>query len=308
MPSLATDTIQRIMEESLGPSTAPVPFVPTAPAPPEGVTHSLQTVVHAAEESSNELPNLITLLNHYFPNLPGMHILHHFETQVFSIGIALFITLIAFLASRNRKLIPGPLQNLVEMVVEALDNLICETIGHNGRKYVPFLGTLFIYIFSMNIAGIIPFLKAPTSNLNTTLSLGLCVFAYVQFNALKENGLIGYLDHLAGSPRDAIGWCMVILMFPLHIMEELIKPVSLALRLFGNILGEDLLIGAFIGLGIMMVHFLHSPVGIPLHFPFLLLAMLTSTVQALVFSLLSTIYVLLLLPHEDHHEAHEVHA
>lgn len=308
MSSLATDTIHRIIEESLGASTTPIPVIPTIPAPSEAVHGAAQAAAHAAGENSVELPNLLTLLNQYFPNLPGMHFFHHYETQVFSLGIALGIVLIAFLASRKRKLIPGPLQNLVEIVVEALDKLVCETIGHGGRRYTPFLGTLFIYVFCMNIAGIIPFMKAPTSNLNTTISLGLCVFFYVQINALRTNGIIGYLDHLAGQPRDVIGWCMVILMFPLHIMEELIKPVSLALRLFGNILGEDLLIGAFIGLGITMVHFLHSPVGVPLHFPFLLLAILTSTVQALVFSLLSTIYVLLMLPHEEIHEVSAVHS
>jgi F-type H+-transporting ATPase subunit a len=90
-------------------------------------------------------------------------------------------------------------------------------------------------------------------------------------------------------------------MFPLHVMGELIKPVSLSLRLFGNILGEDALIAAFLTFGIVALSFIKSPVGTPLQLPFMLLAILTGTVQALVFSLLTTIYLFTMLPHDTHH-------
>jgi len=98
------------------------------------------------------------------------------------------------------------------------------------------------------------------------------------------------------------------LFFVLHIIGELAKPVSLALRLFGNILGEDILLGAFLMMGLMVTAAIggdHLPAwspGIPLHFPFLFLVLLTSTIQALVFSLLTTIYILLVLPHDEHHD------
>jgi F-type H+-transporting ATPase subunit a len=103
---------------------------------------------------------------------------------------------------------------------------------------------------------------------------------------------------MAGSPRDVISWCMVPLLFPLHIIGELAKPFSLALRLFGNITGEDTLVAVFVGLGIAILAF--SPVGVPLQLPFYFLGLLLSTIQALVFTLLSTIYILLMLPHEEH--------
>ena len=148
--------------------------------------------------------------------------------------------------------------------------------------------------------GLVPTLKAPTSSINTTIALALCVFCYVQFTGIKENGIIGYIDHLMGSPRDLVGWIMVPLFFPLHIMEELIKPVSLAFRLFGNILGEEALIGAMVVLGIAALSFIDSPIGLPLQFPFMLLSMLLGGIQALVFALLSTIYISLMLPHEEH--------
>jgi F-type H+-transporting ATPase subunit a len=114
---------------------------------------------------------------------------------------------------------------------------------------------------------------------------------------------------MAGSPRSAIGWGLVPLMLPIHLMGELAKPISLACRLFGNIFGEDMLLVAFASLGITVLSFTHLPIGLPLQLPFLFLAILTSTLQALVFTVLSTIYLLLMLPHDDHgHEGQAQHA
>ena len=152
--------------------------------------------------------------------------------------------------------------------------------------------------------GLVPGMKAPTSSLNTTVALAICVFFYVQGIGIKENGIIGYIDHFMGSPRDLIGWMMVPLNLPLHILGEFIKPMSLSLRLFGNILGEDSLIAAFVGLGILALSFIHSPVGLPLQFPFFLLSMLLGTIQALVFTLLTTIYISLMLPYGEAEHGH----
>jgi F-type H+-transporting ATPase subunit a len=94
-------------------------------------------------------------------------------------------------------------------------------------------------------------------------------------------------------------------MLPLHLIEEVAKPVSLSLRLFGNIMGEDVLLGIFTVLGVGLLAFMKLPLGIPLHLPFIFLAMLMSTIQALVFTLLATIYFSQMLPHEDEEgEAH----
>ena len=108
--------------------------------------------------------------------------------------------------------------------------------------------------------------------------------------------------HLLGSPKSAVEWVFVPIMFPIHILGEIARPVSLSLRLFGNVTGEDVLLYAFCSLGVAALAFMHSPIGIPLQVPFILLAFLTSFIQALVFTLLSTIYILLMLPHE-HEEA-----
>ncbi len=255
------------------------------------------------ESAQHELPNLISVLNEYL--LSGTSVgafLQRWENVIFSLLIVALITTIARLASRKPQLIPRGLQNATEMVVEELEKFIVGVIGPHGRRFVPFLGTLFLYILFMNFAGLVPLLKSPTSNVNQTIALALCVFAYVQFTALRENGIRGYVDHLMGAPRSALQWSFVPLMLPIHVIGELAKPLSLSLRLFGNVTGEDILILIFVGLGVAVLSFSHLPVGIPLQLPFVFLAILTSFIQALVFMLLSTLYFAMMLPHkEDEH-------
>ncbi|MBI3008807.1 MAG: F0F1 ATP synthase subunit A [Candidatus Omnitrophica bacterium] len=263
-------------------------------------------VHHAAEGGGQgvpEVPNLITILNEKWGEVSFIKLLHHWENVVFAGIIILSLIIIAYLAARKKKIIPGRLQSAVEMVVEGLDNFVCGVMGPEGRRYTPFIGTLFIYIFTMNIAGLIPGMKSPTSNINTTAALAICVFLYVQWTGIKELGIAGYFDHLVGQPRNAVGFIISPLMFVIHIVGEFAKPVSLALRLFGNITGEDVLIAVFVGLGIIALSFTKGPVGIPLQIIFYPLILLFSTIQALVFSLLSTIYISLMLPHREaeHH-------
>ena len=215
-------------------------------------------------------------------------------------AISILFSLISVLVYRKRELIPGPFQNFIEMLVEGMYNFLYSVLGKNARKYTPFLGTLFFYILAMNFMGIIPLGMAPSTNINITASLAIMVFLYAQYTGVRRLGIVGYVDHLAGQPRNAIGWCLVPLMLPMHIIGELAKPFSLALRLFGNITGEDILVAAFVGLGLAALSFTKSWVGLPLNVPFILLGILLSTIQALVFTLLSTVYILMMLPHEEH--------
>jgi len=216
----------------------------------------------------------------------------------------------SFLATRRPQMIPGPLQNLVEGLVEYLHGFISGIIGErHADRFVPFLGTLGIYIWAMNLFGLIPFMDSPTSSLNVTVSLALVVFLFSQYIGFRELGFVGYFDHMMGSPRTFIGWILVPLMLPIHLMGELAKPISLSCRLFGNIFGEDMLLVAFATLGVTTLSFAHLPFGLPLQLPFMFLALLTSTLQALVFTVLSTIYFLLMLPHDEHaHEGEAQHA
>lgn len=249
-----------------------------------------------------EAANIITLLNEIWGEAAIIKFLHHFEDIFFAGIIIIILVAVAYFSQKKRGLIPGRLQNSLELTVEGLDNFVCGIIGPEGRKFTPFIGTLFLYIFFLNMLGLIPGMKSPSSNLNTTLALAIIVFLYVQYTGIRQLGILGYLDHLMGSPRDVIGFLFIPFMFPLHVMGELIKPVSLSLRLFGNILGEDALIAAFLTFGIVALSFIKSPVGLPLQIPFMLLAILTGTIQALVFSLLTTIYLFMMLPHHEERE------
>jgi F-type H+-transporting ATPase subunit a len=206
----------------------------------------------------------------------------------------------------------------IEIIVLFFDDFFGQVLGKKeGRKHLAFIGTLFIYIFVLNTFGLIWLGKAPTANLSFNMGLALLVFLYVHFTGISR-GAVGYLKHYPGDLPSIkelgmgpigggliIGF-MAILFTVIHILEAVIQPVSLALRLFGNVLGKDVLLGVFGGLmpllmlnGVIYVYF-------PWHTPFLFLGLLLGAIQALIFSLLSAIYITLWLPHEhDHGHGHE---
>ncbi len=249
-----------------------------------------------------EIPNFITLITHWAGHGPFVEFLHTWENAIFAFLIVGMVGgMVAFVA-RTVTLVPGRRRQIaLEAVVEGLDNLVCGVLGREeGRRYLPFLGTLFLFILSMNLAGLVPGLKSPTSRFEMTFALAFCVFSYVQWTGIRRLGLFGYLDHMIGQPRDLIGWILSPLMLFIHGIGEIVKPVSLALRLFGNIMGEDTLLGVFVTLGALTFAWSHLPIGIPLHLPFVLLAIIFSVVQALVFTMLSMIYIHMMLPHEGH--------
>lgn len=260
-----------------------------------GGEHGTEAGEHGEGHSGPpHLPNFISLF------FGGNEFLMEWVNLVFAFLVAIFFVIVSVRVYAKREMIPGPLQNFIEWLVEGMYNFLESILGHHARKYTPFLGTLFFYILMMNFMGLIPFGHSPSTSINITASMAICVFLYAQYTGITRLGIVGYLDHLAGQPRDVISWCLVPLMLPMHIIGELAKPLSLALRLFGNITGEDVLVAAFVALGVAALGFLHSPIGLPFNIPFILLGLLLSTIQALVFTLLSSIYILMMLPHEEH--------
>ena len=287
-----------------GGNGAPASGQHAAAAEPHGVA-TAEPQGESSESKPQGFTNVIALLAGANPHAAWAHFLEHYEVLVFSLLVALLLVLVAFLAGRNPQLVPSGLQNGVEMVVEGLSDFIVSIIGpKQGPRFVPFLGTLFIYILAMNLFGLIPFMHSPTASLNVTVALALTVFVYVQYIGFRELGPLGWLDHMLGNPRDVTGWLLAPLMLPIHVLGELAKPISLSCRLFGNIFGEDMLLVAFASLGVAMLPFQKLPFGIPMHALFFPLALLGSALQAMVFTVLSSIYILLMLPHE-HHDEHE---
>jgi len=219
-------------------------------------------------------------------------------TLLFWNAVFVAILLIAFAAAATRKLreIPNTAQNLAEFIVDTMMNFTRGIIGPGGEKYTPLAGTLFFFILVSNLLGQIPGMHSPTANLSTTLALGLIVFIYVQYLGIRQNGIGGYLKHFAGPI-----WRISPLLFPIEVISELVKPFTLAMRLFGNIFGEDTVIVVLASLGIAIMPKL--PI-LPVQFPILVLGLLTSFVQALVFTLLTCIYISLQSHHDEGHETH----
>ena len=260
---------------------------------------------HAAESAhSPEVLNWIQLLAESMAPSPVSEFLLRWEKAIFAAIVIFLISLVVIPLSRKVSLVPGRLQAVFEMLISGLDDIVQGVMGPRGRTYTPFVGSLFIYILTSNLLGLIPLQNSIMGALTTVAPIAVCVFLYVQWIGITKNGILGYLHHLCGSPGDIFGWLLVPLMFPLHVLGEFIKPLSLSFRLYGNIMAGHLLLAVFMGMGIEMLKPLHIPAGVPIHFPFLFLELLVGVIQAFVFTLLSTIYIAMMLPHEEHGEAH----
>lgn len=244
-------------------------------------------------------PNILTFVEKALENSPWAKYLYDWENVIFSFLIACALSLIFFLGSKHKEDIPNRFQNFMELIVETFRSLSISILGSDGEKYIPLLGTLFIYILSMNLLGLIPLMASPTSDLNITVALAICVFVFVQYLNIKHMGVKGFLYHLAGSPTNGVGWAIAPLMFPIELLTQISRPVTLALRLFGNILGEKILVAFFAVVGITLLYFF------PIQLPFMFLGILTSVMQAMVFTLLTAIYILLSVPHSE--EIHVKH-
>jgi F-type H+-transporting ATPase subunit a len=287
------------------------PAQPTTPANPEIATQSgAAATAHGeagaehAEGGEAHLPNWIVILNDYFPDNPVVHWMHENEYLVFAWLAGLVFLVFTWIAMRKPTLVPGTLQNGIEWIVESMEDVCGGMLGKHLPKYFPFIMAIFFYILTMNLIGIIPGFKSSTSTLDVTLALALITFLYVQINGIINLGPLGYLDHLAGSPRDIVGFAMLPVMIPVHILGELVKPVSLSCRLFGNIFGEDTLIVVFVGVAALALKASLTALAVPpmagITALFMLLQTLTAIVQALIFSLLTTVYLYMMLPHEAH--------
>ncbi len=303
-----------------GAETHPATEAVSGHAAPAGTGHTGATAGHGEggkavhhEEHPPEPPDFLLIAMDHLSG-SAYEFVRFIRVPFYSILIAALILLWFRKTAMNLQPIPSRRQCLAEICIETLDDFVCSILGKEiGRKYLPLLGTVAVYIWVMNLAVLIPGAMSPTAVVFQTFALSLTIFVTVQYTAIRYQGVWGYLFHLANEPRDLIGYCLAPLFFPLHIMGELIKPVSLGLRLWGNVLGEGILMGVFSALGLMFVPVLtglvgwnveHPWIGIPFNFPLMLLVLLGSTIQALVFLSLSTIYISLVLPHHEQEEHH----
>lgn len=234
-------------------------------------------------EGVKELPSFLDIL-HINMNFEifGLTV-HELVPAIMSLLIISFLALLSILATRRLKKVPTGVQSLLELIVSGLDTFVKQQMGKAGIRFLPLIGTLFLYILLMNLIGQVPLFHSPTNNLNTTLALSLIVFFVTQYCGIKECGIGGYFKHMMGEPI----W-MAPMMFPLHLMQEFFtRPLSLAVRLFGNIMGEDTVLAIFVGFSPLLL----GLIPIPIQFPMVLLGVLASTIQAGIFVLLACFYI-----------------
>jgi F-type H+-transporting ATPase subunit a len=196
--------------------------------------------------------------------------------------VAVFMMLFFGLASRRLSIVPGKLQNMLEYIIEFFEGQLTEIIGPGGKKYLPVVGTVGLFIFFCNVLGLIPGLMSPTSKLNVTIGCALTVFFYYHYQGVKAQGVLKYLKHFMG-PIPA----MAPLMVPIELISHFSRLVSLSIRLFSNIFAEDVLIVVIAGI---------IPIFLPL--PFMALSIFTAFLQAFVFVLLTCIYLAGAVEHE----------
>jgi F-type H+-transporting ATPase subunit a len=201
----------------------------------------------------------------------GVHIPPH---VTYSWVVMLVLLGLGMLATRRISLVPSGGQNVFELVVGGLEEFMVEITGEEGRAFFPYIATVFLYIAFCNLLGLLPGFLSPTANINTPLSLALCTFVYTHYLGVKYHGA-KYIKHFLG-PIPALA----PLFFPIEIIGHFARVLSLTLRLFGNIMGEDLVL--------LILIFLAGMFLAPL--PMMFLAVFTSIVQAFVFTLLSMMY------------------
>lgn len=247
--------------------------------------------------------------------LPGVP---DFVTYTWIIMIVLAV--VAFVASRRVQLVPRGLQNFFEVVLEQFVTLVDDLIGHEGRPYLPLVATLGIYILLANLLGLVPGLMSPTASLNTTAACAIIVFLVYHWIGVRKQGFVRYLRHFMGP----VVW-LAPLMLPIELISHLARPLSLSLRLFGNMTGGHILLAAMFFLmgldGLFGWALSGSGAGLAvgglvglLMFVFVLaflvpLKILVSLIQAFVFVMLTCLYIAGALeeaehggePHAEHH-------
>jgi F-type H+-transporting ATPase subunit a len=207
------------------------------------------------------------------------------DTMIMTWITMAIIIVIAFLATRGikNKRIPSGVQNFLEMIFENLGTQFEQTLGPKAGRFAPLLLTLFLFLLVSNWLGLIPRFTSPTNDLNTTLGLALMVMGIVHISGIRDKGAGNYFGHYL-KPH----W----LFLPIHMIEEIAKPTTLAFRLFGNILAGEILIVILL----MLV-----PIWMPLpSVAWLAFSTFVGVIQAFIFTMLAMSYISNAVKDEHH--------
>ena len=255
--------------------------------------------------------------------IPGVpdHVTYTWIVMVILAGLAL-------VASRRLEMVPRGVQNFMEIVLEQFLTLIDDVLGHGGRRYLPLLATLGLFIVTSNLMGLVPGLVAPTASLNTTAACALIVFFAYHWIGARKVGVVPYLKHFAGPMLEAqlfasrvVDLAFKMILVPMYFLIELVshlaRPLSLSLRLFGNMTGGHILFAVFFFLmgfdGMLGWALTGSLGGVLLGAPAALimvaftvgflypLKILVAFLQAFIFVMLSMLYIAGAIEEAEHH-------
>ena len=223
------------------------------------------------------------------------------------------LLIVAVVATRRLQLVPRGSQNFMEVVLEQFVNELDETIGHEGRRYLPLIATLGLFILTSNLMGLVPGLIAPTANLNTTAACALIVFFTYHWIGIRKQGLVPYIKHFAGP----VPLALKPLMFVIEIISHCARPLSLSLRLFGNMMAGHILLAIFFfmmgpngmlgwaltgSLGGILVGAPATAIMVVFVVGFLLpLKILVALIQTFIFCKLAMLYIAAAVEETDHH-------
>jgi len=225
----------------------------------------------------------------------GFHFTGHHVIPPYMVMVLLIVAGLTVLSlivrSRLSVESPGTLQILIEDGIGAVIGLLDEWIGPQGRRFLPLVATLGLFILVGNYIGLVPGLMAPTSSINVTLGCAVTIWVYYHYQGIRAQGLVGYVKHFWAPP--GAPWAIGFVYFPIEIISHTARMMSLSLRLFGNIFGEELVI---------LVLFSIIPFLVPL--PMMFLGLVTGALQAFIFMLLSIIYLQGAVAVEHHEDAH----
>lgn len=202
------------------------------------------------------------------------HFAHAYPHVLYSWVVMILLVVLGWIGAKSVSLIPGKAQNVFELLVSGIEEFMVDITGEEGRWLFPLVATIFIYIFIGNLIGLIPGFFPPTADLNTTASCALVVVIFTHVIGLKYHGA-AYIKHFLGPV-----WWMVPIIFPIELIGHLARVLSLSFRLFGNMMGHELVLAILFSLAGAFL----APL------PIMALGIFVALVQAFVFFLLSIMY------------------
>ena len=202
------------------------------------------------------------------------HFAHAYPHVIYSWFVILLLIVFAVLATRKIEMIPTKAQNIFEIIISGMEEFMVDVTGEEGRWFFPVIATIFIYIATCNLLGLVPGFYPPTASINTTAACAIPIFLFTHFIGIKYHG-IKYVKHFLGPV-----WWLIPIILPIEIIGHLARILSLSFRLFGNITGHELVLAILF----MLAGAFFAPL------PIMAMGIFVSLVQAFVFFLLSTMY------------------